>query len=91
MTNTPTHNRERSCIACGAKASKADLLRIVRTAEGISFDASGKLAGRGAYVCSPECFDKARTGRLSHALKTKVSNEEAQVVAQALQAHIQRA
>ena len=89
MAQENTHIHERSCIACGQKARKADLLRIVRTGDGIAFDATGKAAGRGAYVCSPACFEKVRMGRLAHALKTNVSEDQAQAVAEALQAHMQ--
>ena len=69
MTQENAHIHERTCIGCGQKVSKAGLLRIVRTGEGIAFDATGKAAGRGAYVCSPACFEKVRTGRLAHALE----------------------
>lgn len=41
----------RTCIACRACKEKKGLLRIVKTNEGIVPDASGKLSGRGAYVC----------------------------------------
>ena len=89
MANTNAHTHERSCISCRQKAAKTDLLRIVRTKDGIAFDASGKAAGRGAYVCSTKCFETARAGLLSRALKTNVSEDEAQAVAQAIQAHMQ--
>jgi predicted RNA-binding protein YlxR (DUF448 family) len=48
-------------------------MRIVRTAEGDVFaDASGRAAGRGAYVCrTVECLDKAiNKGALARALKS---------------------
>ena len=42
----------RTCFACGVKAPKSELLRVVRTAEGQpSVDVKGRLDGRGAYVC----------------------------------------
>jgi uncharacterized protein len=52
---------------------KRDLLRVVRTPDGrVVRDESGRLAGRGAYVCrSTDCLDRAITkGALSRALKT---------------------
>ena len=91
MTQPSTHNHERTCISCGTKASKVDLFRIVRTSDGLAFDPSGKAAGRGAYVCSVDCFNKVHTGRLAHALKTNVSEDQALAVAQALQAYMQTA
>jgi hypothetical protein len=43
----------------------------------VVFDARGKIDGRGAYVCSSECFEKARkTGRISHALKCYVNKDD---------------
>ena len=85
MANTAgqvKQKRQRTCISCGAKDDKVALLRIVRTAEGSArFDASGRVPGRGAYVCSRECFDAAVKGkRLNRALKMQVSeNDYAQI------------
>ena len=44
---------------------KKELVRIVRTPEGeIHLDASGKMNGRGAYICPDlQCLQKARKGR----------------------------
>ena len=39
-------------MACRTARAKAELLRIVRTPGGsVQVDRSGRLAGRGAYVC----------------------------------------
>ena len=74
--------RQRTCIGCGATASKSDLKRIVRRTDGaIAFDAGGRVPGRGAYVCSAKCledaFDKKKVQR---ALRTTVGDEERQRV-----------
>lgn len=52
----------RMCTACREMKPKAELMRIVRTPEGeICIDATGKLNGRGAYICrSSECLAKAQ-------------------------------
>ncbi len=52
---------QRSCIGCGLKKDKGDLLRIVRSPEGeFSLDPSGRKNGRGAYICKdPACLEKA--------------------------------
>ena len=70
--------RQRTCIACGAQGDKVGLLRIVRAADGTArFDASGRMPGRGAYVCSAECFAAAAKGkRLNRALKMQVDEED---------------
>ncbi len=58
----------RMCIACRELMSKKEMLRVVRNAEGqISLDFSGKLPGRGAYLCnSADCVKKLRKARLLH-------------------------
>ena len=60
-----TTKRQRTCIGCGATLGKGALRRIVRNGEGlVSFDPTGRLAGRGAYVCKKsECFAKMRKSR----------------------------
>jgi predicted RNA-binding protein YlxR (DUF448 family) len=54
---------------------KRELVRVVRTPSGeVRVDATGKVSGRGAYVCPrPECVDEALAqGRLQHALAAVV-------------------
>jgi predicted RNA-binding protein YlxR (DUF448 family) len=42
----------RSCTVCHKRLPKAELLRIVKYADGnIEVDESGKAQGRGCYVC----------------------------------------
>jgi hypothetical protein len=46
------HIPERTCLACGRKAPKPELLRITRDKQGIiALDPQQRLPGRGAYVC----------------------------------------
>ena len=80
----PAAKRVRTCIACGAKSSKAGMMRVVRSAQStVAFDATGRLPGRGAYVCSKECFEKAcATHNIDRALKMKVSAEDYKRLAQ---------
>ena len=80
--------RERTCIACGAKAGKMQLLRIVRCPDGaVRFDSRGNMAGRGAYVCSRDCLEKALTGgKLQRALRVSLSREEERQVASDIEA-----
>jgi uncharacterized protein len=53
------------------------LSRLVRTEDGVMVDASGRLAGRGAYLCDrPECWNRAlQSGILERALRTTLSPE----------------
>ena len=72
-----TVKRQRSCIACGKQAGKAELMRIVRDPSGaVSFDKTGRAPGRGAYVCSEECFAAAcKRKKLDRALRTTLEGD----------------
>lgn len=66
------------CTGCSASRPKRELLRVVRTPQGeITVDPTGKVAGRGAYLCpDPDCLDKAlRSKRLENALECTLSAE----------------
>ncbi len=68
----------RMCTACREMRPKRELVRIVKTSEGeIKFDATGKLNGRGAYICrSLDCLQKAqKTKALSRAFSCEVPTE----------------
>jgi hypothetical protein len=66
---------ERTCIACRAKSTKGDLVRVVRGEAGeIMPDPSGKLSGRGAYICpKAECVTRAlKEKRFDRALRAHI-------------------
>ena len=56
---------QRQCMGCRERKNKRDLIRVVRETSGnVSLDFSGKLNGRGAYLCpDPECLKKARKSK----------------------------
>ena len=56
----------RTCIACREVKPKKEMFRVVKTAEGeVLPDPSGKLAGRGAYICgSEQCMKKLSDKKL---------------------------
>lgn len=65
----------RMCVGCQNSKPKKELLRVVRTPDGeIRLDPTGKLAGRGAYICpDAACFAKAyKEKRLERALKQPI-------------------
>ena len=82
MSEVQAQKRQRTCIACGSKADKVQLYRIVRKADGtVAFDPSGRMPGRGAYICSAKCLENAMSKRkLQHALRCDVSAEQRQGV-----------
>ena len=54
--------------------AKRQLVRVVRTANGVLVDPTGKLAGRGAYLHDRRsCWESGLEGSLAHALKTELS------------------
>ena len=66
---------QRACIGCRKVQDKQEMIRIVRTPEGIvKVDPIGKASGRGAYICKkPECLKVALKRRqLDRAFKIKV-------------------
>ena len=69
----------RTCIACRQNRGKRELVRVVRTPDtGVKIDQTGKMAGRGAYLCRARvCWSQALSGRrLDAALKTTVTAED---------------
>jgi len=65
----------RSCVACRTSRPKRELLRVVRRPEGqVAVDDTGRLAGRGAYVCRDvACITRAiERGALARALETTI-------------------
>ncbi|MBC8590509.1 RNase P modulator RnpM [Wansuia hejianensis] len=68
----------RKCISCGENKPKKELIRVVRTNDGdIVIDTTGKVNGRGAYLCSNiNCLEtSAKTNKLSRSLQTEVKEE----------------
>ena len=69
---------QRQCMGCRERKNKRDMLRVVRGTDGeVSLDFSGKLNGRGAYVCpDPECLKKAQKSRaLERCLEVAIPEE----------------
>lgn len=70
---------QRTCIGCREVQTKRQLVRLVRTPQGqVRVDPTGKLAGRGAYLCQREsCWLEAkRTGAVRRALRVSPTEEE---------------
>jgi hypothetical protein len=66
----------RTCIVCHKTLSKREMIRVVRTPEGVvELDPTGKKNGRGAYICGRmEGFERARkTKAFERALKVQLA------------------
>lgn len=68
----------RTCVVCKQKAGKRELIRLVRTPAGVQVDSSGKLNGRGAYLCDQrDCWERAvTTDILPKAFRAPLTNED---------------
>lgn len=69
---------QRTCIGCREKKEKRELIRIVHNKEGeINIDKSGKMQGRGAYVCDNiDCLEKAiKSKNLERVFEVKIEEE----------------
>ena len=65
----------RQCLGCREMKPKKELIRIVRSPEGVvSIDFKGKSSGRGAYICPDEtCLKKAvKSKALERALSVEI-------------------
>lgn len=68
----------RMCNGCMEMKPKKELIRIVKSPEGIvAVDLLGKKPGRGAYICkNKECLEKAyKSKRLNKNLETNINEE----------------
>ena len=77
MSPEQRHIPTRTCVICRNRREKDVLFRIVRTPEGdIVFDKTGKLNGRGAYVCKDDDHwdDDVYRGKLQAALKIEIDD-----------------
>jgi predicted RNA-binding protein YlxR (DUF448 family) len=89
MTPAKRHVPLRTCIVCGAKGPKRDFTRIVSTPEdGVKVDRTGRLSGRGAYVCGEANCSPAelRRGRIEHAFRRGITDEDWKAVTEEIAA-----
>ena len=69
---------QRQCMGCRERKAKRELIRVVRGTDGnVSLDFSGKLNGRGAYICpDPACLAKAQKAKsLERSLEVPIPEE----------------
>jgi predicted RNA-binding protein YlxR (DUF448 family) len=88
-TTRKKHVPVRTCVICHERSDKRSMTRLVRTDKGIIVDPTGKLEGRGAYICEkPSCWEQAaHTNRLANALKMTFTEADRQYLIQAIANH----
>jgi predicted RNA-binding protein YlxR (DUF448 family) len=72
MGRSKGHTPVRTCVSCGAKRGKKELVRLILDARGLVVrDDRGKGRGRGAYVCRNNlCLEKLeKEDRLKRAFR----------------------
>lgn len=68
----------RKCIACGENKPKKELLRVVRKSDSdIEVDLTGKVNGRGAYICADlNCLNTVKkTKKLGKVLECEIPSK----------------
>ena len=71
------HVPQRTCVGCREVLPKRKMIRLVRTADGVQIDPTGKLAGRGAYLHDRrECWERGLKGALGHARKASLTEAD---------------
>ena len=69
---------QRQCMGCRERKPKKEMIRVVRGTDGtVSLDFSGKMNGRGAYICPRmECLKKAlKSKALDRSLEVRIPDE----------------
>ena len=69
---------QRQCMGCRERKGKKEMIRVVRCTDGnVQLDFSGKVNGRGAYICpNLGCLKKARKSlALDRSLEVTIPEE----------------
>ena len=71
------HVPQRTCVGCREVLPKRELIRIVRSPDGVVIDPTGKISGRGAYLHDRRsCWERGLKGALANALKIELTDED---------------
>lgn len=78
------HPPQRSCVVCRKKMDKRALTRIVFAKDKLMVDESGKMHGRGAYLCAaPNCWTLAASRSfLNRSLRRELSDDDREYLRQ---------
>ncbi len=71
------HIPQRTCVACREILPKRQMIRIVKSLDGVKIDLLGKVQGRGAYLHDIRaCWMHGLKGALAKALRTEITEHE---------------
>ena len=82
----------RMCVVCHTSKPKKELVRIVRGTDGvISLDLTGRLNGRGAYVCpSSDCMTALCKGkRLGKIFEAEVNEDTYKILTEQIASYLE--
>ena len=82
MTNKKIPMRQ--CIGCGEMKAKKEMTRVIKTTEGaITLDITGRMNGRGAYICpNSVCLQKTVKNKgLERSFKMPIPKEVYEMLA----------
>lgn len=68
----------RQCIGCREMKMKTELVRVIKTPDNqICLDKTGRMNGRGAYIClNKDCYNKAvKSKGIERSLKVAIPEE----------------
>lgn len=77
LVSTEKKQPIRKCVGCGEVKNKKELIRVLKNTEGqFMIDVTGRLNGRGAYVCRDvNCLKKAiKSKGLERSFKMQIDN-----------------
>ena len=75
------HVPMRTCAGCREVTGKRQMVRIVRTPNGIEIDTTGKKAGRGMYLHrDPVCWQKGINGAIGRALRIELTEADRELL-----------
>ena len=81
----PKKQPQRMCVSCRTRRDKRDLVRVTLKDDGtLTVDPTGKLPGRGAYLCKDsKCIKtELKAHRISRGLNASVSEDELNALAE---------
>ena len=71
------HVPQRTCVGCRTVLTKRELIRLVRTPDGVRIDPTGKIAGRGVYLhAKRSCWERGLPEAVARALKIDLTDQD---------------
>jgi predicted RNA-binding protein YlxR (DUF448 family) len=77
----PKHVPQRTCVGCKEVGDKRSFMRLVKGAQGIEIDETGKLPGRGVYLHKNRtCWEQALPNEIARGLRTELTKQDLELI-----------